>query len=177
MTSTLFLVDAMRRNGCKQLVFSSSATVYGDADTVPVTEESKLQATNPYGRTKLFIEDILRDVQVSDKDWRIILLRYFNPVGAHPSGLIGEDPVGIPNNLMPYIQRIAGGALPHLNVFGSDYESKDGTGVRDYIHIVDLARGHIAALNKQSNDGLRGWHPFNLGTGNGTTVLELVNAF
>lgn len=145
---TVTLLKTLSRHGCKRFIFSSSATVYGEASTVPVLESFPLQATNPYGRTKLFIEEILRDVSKSDSSWHIALLRYFNPVGAHPSGLIGEDPKGIPNNLMPYVQQVAVGRRAELSVFGSDYKTRDGTGVRDYIHVVDLADGHIAALRK-----------------------------
>ncbi|XP_066367411.1 UDP-glucose 4-epimerase 1-like isoform X2 [Miscanthus floridulus] len=161
-----------------KLVFSSSATVYGWPKEVPCTEEFPLCATNPYGRTKLMIEDICHDVQRSDPDWKIILLRYFNPVGAHPSGYIGEDPCGVPNNLMPYVQQVAVGRLPHLTVYGTDYNTKDGTGVRDYIHVVDLADGHIAALRKLYEDSDKiGCEVYNLGTGKGTSVLEMVAAF
>ncbi|PPE00712.1 hypothetical protein GOBAR_DD02267 [Gossypium barbadense] len=160
----------------RQLVFSSSATVYGWPKEVPCTEESPLSAVNPYGRTKLFIEEICRDVHHSDPEWKIILLRYFNPVGAHPSGHIGEDPRGIPNNLMPFVQQVAVGRRPALTVFGNDYATKDGTGVRDYIHVVDLADGHIAALRKLSDPKI-GCEVYNLGTGKGTSVLEMVAAF
>ena len=163
----------MDKHGCKVIVFSSSATVYGDN---PLAKEGDaIFPTNPYGQTKAMIEVILKDYAFANPSVSCICLRYFNPIGAHPSGLIGEDPTGIPNNLMPYIQRIAAGHLPHLNVFGTDYPSKDGTGVRDYIHVQDLATGHTAALKKQPQ--LRGYHEINLGTGNGTTVLELVEAF
>jgi UDP-glucose 4-epimerase len=157
-------------------VFSSSATVYGWPKVVPCTEEFSLSAANPYGRTKLFIEEICRDIHRSDTEWKIILLRYFNPVGAHPSGYIGEDPRGIPNNLMPFVQQVAVGRRPALTVFGTDYSTKDGTGVRDYIHVVDLADGHIAALNKLSDPSI-GCEVYNLGTGKGTSVLEMVDAF
>ena len=157
----------------KNIVFSSSATVYGD--NPKATEGDAINPTNPYGNTKAIIEVILKDVAFADKDFSAIALRYFNPVGAHKSGLIGEDPAGIPNNLMPYIQKIASGHLPHLSVFGSDYNTPDGTGVRDYIHVTDLANGHIAALAKQEQ--FKGYHEFNLGTGNGTSVLQLVDAF
>jgi UDP-glucose 4-epimerase len=152
LIGTITLLEVMAAHGCKKLVFSSSATVYGWPKEVPCTEEFPLCATNPYGRTKLVIEDICRDVHRSDPDWKIILLRYFNPVGAHPSGYIGEDPCGIPNNLMPYVQQVAVGRRPHLTVYGTDYNTKDGTGVRDYIHVVDLADGHIAALRKLYED-------------------------
>merc|ERR1712176_154434 len=174
---TVTMLKLLATYGCKKFIFSSSATVYGDAKEVPVLENFPLSATNPYGRTKLFIEEILRDLSVSDSEWRIILLRYFNPVGAHPSGLIGEDPKGIPNNLMPYVQQVAVGRRKELSVFGSDYNTRDGTGVRDYIHVVDLAEGHIAALKKlMSKDEVK-CKVYNLGTGTGTTVLEIVRAF
>jgi UDP-glucose 4-epimerase len=170
---TVALLEVMEEFGVKNIVFSSSATVYGD--NTLATEGDAIFPTNPYGQTKAMIEVILKDYCHSKKDFSTICLRYFNPVGAHKSGLIGEDPAGIPNNLMPYIQRIAAGHLPHLNVFGTDYNTKDGTGVRDFIHVTDLATGHVAALRKQS--GLVGYHEINLGTGNGTSVLELVAAF
>ncbi|KAH7432279.1 hypothetical protein KP509_07G016400 [Ceratopteris richardii] len=166
----------MDEYGCKKLVFSSSATVYGQPTFVPCTEESPLSPTNPYGRTKLFIEEMARDVQKSDPEWTVMLLRYFNPVGAHPSGVIGEDPKGIPNNLMPLIQRVALGQLPELSVLGNDYPTRDGTGVRDYIHVMDLAKGHVAALEKLFTDAT-GCSVYNLGTGKGTSVLEIVAAF
>lgn len=173
--STLVLLEVMREYGVKNFVFSSSATVYGDAKIIPITEDSPLSATNPYGRTKLMIEEILRDLFKSDDSWNIALLRYFNPVGAHKSGTIGEDPCGIPNNLMPYITKVAIGELKELNVFGDDYDTPDGTGVRDYIHVVDLAKGHIKALEKlATNSGLV---TYNLGTGNGYSVLDVVKAF
>ncbi|KAJ0427569.1 putative UDP-glucose 4-epimerase [Helianthus annuus] len=159
-----------------QLVFSSSATVYGWPKEVPCTEEFPLSAANPYGRTKLMIEEICQDLYASDNKWKIILLRYFNPVGAHPSGDIGEDPRGVPNNLMPFVQQVAVGRLPTLRVFGTDYSTKDGTGVRDYIHVVDLADGHAAALRKLSDPKI-GCEAYNLGTGKGTSVLEMVAAF
>ncbi|HFS82441.1 MAG TPA: UDP-glucose 4-epimerase GalE [Epsilonproteobacteria bacterium] len=172
---TTVLCDVMQRYGCKSIVFSSSATVYGDPHTTPIREDFPLSATNPYGRSKLFIEEILRDLYVSDNEWKVVLLRYFNPVGAHSSGMIGEDPNGIPNNLMPFIAQTAVGKRDHLNVFGDDYDTVDGTGVRDYIHVVDLARGHIDALEKiKSFDGVM---TVNLGTGNGYSVLEVVRAF
>ncbi|XP_077227633.1 UDP-glucose 4-epimerase GEPI48-like [Tasmannia lanceolata] len=173
---TINLLEVMAAHGCKKFVFSSSATVYGWPKEVPCTEDFPLCATNPYGRTKLFIEEICHDIYRSDSEWKIILLRYFNPVGAHPSGYIGEDPRGIPNNLMPYIQQVAVGRRPSLTVFGNDYSTKDGTGVRDYIHVVDLADGHIAALCKlfESNTGCE---VYNLGTGKGMSVLEMVSAF
>ncbi len=169
------LFEVMAEAGVKAVVFSSSATVYGDPASVPITEEFSLSATNPYGRSKLVIEEILRDVAHADEGWTVALLRYFNPVGAHASGLIGEDPRGIPNNLMPYIAQVAVGRRPHLNVFGGDYPTPDGTGVRDYIHVVDLARGHLAALNRMQ--ALKGVHTWNLGTGRGVSVLEMVRAF
>ncbi|XP_010279559.1 PREDICTED: UDP-glucose 4-epimerase GEPI48-like [Nelumbo nucifera] len=173
---TINLLEVMASYGCKKLVFSSSATVYGWPKEVPCTEEFPLSATNPYGRTKLFIEEICRDIYRSDSEWSIILLRYFNPVGAHPSGYIGEDPRGIPNNLMPFVQQVAVGRRPALTVFGSDYSTKDGTGVRDYIHVVDLSDGHIAALQKLFESKI-GCEVYNLGTGKGTSVLEMVAAF
>ena len=175
INGTISLCEVMRDNGCKKIVFSSSATVYGDPHTTPIKEDFPLSATNPYGRSKLFIEEMLRDVFVSDNDWKIILLRYFNPVGAHESGLIGEDPNGIPNNLMPFISQTAVGKRECLSVFGGDYETIDGTGVRDYIHVVDLANGHVKALDKISkiNEVLT----VNLGTGRGYSVLEMVKAF
>ncbi|XP_010422027.1 PREDICTED: UDP-glucose 4-epimerase 5 [Camelina sativa] len=176
LVGTITLLEVMAQHGCKNLVFSSSATVYGSPKEVPCTEESPISALNPYGRTKLFIEEICRDVYGSDPEWKIILLRYFNPVGAHPSGEIGEDPLGIPNNLMPFVQQVAVGRRPHLTVFGNDYNTKDGTGVRDYIHVIDLADGHIAALRKLEDCKI-GCEVYNLGTGNGTSVLEMVDAF
>ena len=175
ITSTLVLCDIMNEHGVRNLVFSSSATVYGDPESVPITEDFPLSATNPYGRTKLFIEYILKDLHVSDSSWNISLLRYFNPVGAHKSGLIGEDPNDIPNNLMPYISQVAVGKLDQLSVFGGDYPTDDGTGVRDYIHVVDLAIGHLKALEKlESNPGLM---IHNLGTGKGSSVLDMIKAF
>ncbi len=173
--STLNLCKTMAKHGCKKLVFSSSATVYGNPHTVPITEDFPLHCTNPYGRTKLMIEEILRDLYISDNEWDIALLRYFNPVGAHESGLIGEDPKGIPNNLMPYITQVAVGKREYLNVFGDDYDTPDGRGVRDYIHVVDLAIGHIKALEKISNKV--GVVTYNLGTGTGYSVLDMVKAF
>ncbi|MBQ5320856.1 MAG: UDP-glucose 4-epimerase GalE [Oscillospiraceae bacterium] len=175
ITGTLNLCEAMVAHGCKSIVFSSSATVYGSPKTVPITEDFPLSTTNPYGATKLMIEDILRDIYTSDNEWRICILRYFNPIGAHESGLIGEDPNGIPNNLMPYIAKVASGVLPCLSVFGNDYPTKDGTGVRDYIHVVDLAKGHLYALEKIEKES--GVFTYNLGTGNGYSVLDIVNAF
>ncbi len=169
------LVEVMREFNCKNLVFSSSATVYGNPHTVPIKEDFPLSTTNPYGSTKLFIEYILKDLYKSDNSWNIAILRYFNPIGAHPSGLIGEDPNGIPNNLCPYITKVAVGKLPYLNVFGGDYPTHDGTGVRDYIHVCDLAEGHVLALNKLfTNSGLM---IVNLGTGTGYSVLDMVKAF
>jgi UDP-glucose 4-epimerase len=173
ITGTLVLCEAMAAHGLKNIVFSSSATVYGDPATVPITEDFPLSCTNPYGYTKLMIEQILRDLFVADSSWSITLLRYFNPVGAHESGLIGEDPRGIPNNLMPYISQVAVGKLERLSVFGNDYPTKDGTGVRDYIHVVDLALGHIKAIEKREK---RGVAIYNLGTGQGYSVLEMVAA-
>lgn len=175
LISTISLLEVMREFDCKRLVFSSSATVYGVATEVPLKEEMPLGATNPYGRTKYFIEEILRDVYVADKSWSIALLRYFNPIGAHESGTIGEDPKGIPNNLMPYISQVAVGKLEKLHVFGDDYDTPDGTGVRDYIHVVDLAFGHVKAVDwALANEGCEA---INLGTGNGISVLELKDAF
>lgn len=174
LISTLVLCEVMRENNCKKLVFSSSATVYGTQEEMPLREDMPLGAINPYGKTKLFIEEILRDLAVSE-EWSIALLRYFNPIGAHESGLIGEDPNGIPNNLMPYISQVAVGRLKELSVFGDDYDTPDGTGVRDYIHVVDLARGHVKAVDYVLK--ATGCEAFNLGTGKGTSVLELKNAF
>ncbi len=175
LVSTLNLLKTMRKYGCKNIVFSSSATVYGKPKSVPIKEDFELSATNPYGRTKLFIEEILRDVYKADPSMNIALLRYFNPIGAHKSGLIGEDPNGIPNNLMPYITQVAIGKLPRLRVFGNDYATHDGTGVRDYIHVLDLAHGHLLAIKKlEKNPGLV---TYNLGTGKGYSVLDMVNAF
>ncbi len=172
---TLVLVDAMREVGVKTLVFSSSATVYGDPASVPITEDFPTSATNPYGRSKLMVEECLTDFHKANPEWSITLLRYFNPVGSHPSGELGEDPQGIPNNLMPFVSQVAVGRREFLSVFGSDYPTKDGTGVRDYIHVMDLSDGHVAALQKVGRkDGL---HVYNLGTGNGYSVLEMVKAF
>ncbi|KAM7279014.1 hypothetical protein ACFE04_006148 [Oxalis oulophora] len=176
LVGTINLFEVMAAHGCKNLVFSSSATVYGWPKQVPCTEEFPLSAANPYGRTKLFVEEICRDIYVSDSEWKIILLRYFNPVGAHPSGMIGEDPHGTPNNLMPFVQQVAVGRRPALTVYGTDYKTKDGTGVRDYIHVNDLADGHVAALQKLSDPKTR-CDVYNLGTGKGTSVLEMVSAF
>jgi UDP-glucose 4-epimerase len=175
VAGTICLLDAMAEAGVRTLVFSSSATVYGNPQRLPLTEDHPLDPTNPYGRTKRMIEDILRDVASSAPEWRIALLRYFNPVGAHESGLIGEDPRGIPNNLMPYVARVAIGTYPSLRIFGNDYATPDGTGVRDYIHVVDLAAGHVAALARLRNQG--GLFTVNLGTGKGCSVLEIVAAF
>ncbi len=174
LTGTLSLLRCMRATGVKDLVFSSSCTVYGNPATVPVTEQHPRSAANPYGRTKLMTEQMLEDVCVAMPDWRVVLLRYFNPVGAHPSGRLGEDPRGIPNNLMPFIMKVLTGKLPALNVFGSDYPTPDGTGVRDYIHVVDLALGHLAALIALRS--LKGCHALNLGTGHGYSVLDVVKA-
>ena len=176
IAGSIALFEVMAEAGVKSVVFSSSATVYGDPATVPITEDFPLSATNPYGWSKLFIETMLRDIARADEGWSIALLRYFNPVGAHESGLIGEDPRGIPNNLMPYVAQVAVGRRPHLNVFGGDYPTPDGTGVRDYIHVVDLARGHVAALNRLHHKA-GGVHTWNLGTGQGVSVLDMVRAF
>lgn len=175
VVGSLRLFEAMDNAGVHRLVFSSSATVYGDPHAVPIDENFPLQATNPYGRSKLHIEEMLRDIGRADRRWRVALLRYFNPVGAHASGLIGEDPQGIPNNLMPFVAQVAVGRRAELSVFGSDYATPDGTGVRDYIHVVDLARGHLAALS--ALDKQEGVFPVNLGTGRGYSVLEVVAAF
>ncbi len=174
ITGTLNLIDEMRAHNCFKLVFSSSATVYGKPKSVPIKEDFPLSTTNPYGTTKLYIEQILKDLCVADKRFSVVLLRYFNPIGAHESGLIGDNPNGIPNNLMPYVTRVAKGILPHLNVFGNDYETADGTGVRDYIHVLDLAAGHYAALKALSDPGVS---IYNLGTGNGVSVLDIINTF
>ncbi len=175
LINTLVLLETMNEFGVKKIVFSSSATVYGVATEMPLVEGMSLGAINPYGRTKLFIEHILTDLYAADKDWCVALLRYFNPIGAHKSGLIGEDPKGIPNNLMPYISQVAVGKLDKLHVFGNDYKTIDGTGVRDYIHVVDLALGHVKAIEWVLKN--TGCEPFNLGTGNGTSVLQLRDAF
>lgn len=176
ITGTLVLLDVMRKNGCKKIVFSSSATVYGTKNIFPLTEDMEIGGvTNPYGRTKYMIECILQDLYVSDKDWSICLLRYFNPIGAHKSGTMGEAPNGIPNNLMPYITQVAIGKRDHLSVFGNDYDTPDGTCVRDYIHVVDLALGHVKAVQKV--EGEKGVFIYNLGTGKGYSVLDVVNAF
>jgi len=176
ITGTVTLLDVMAQNDCKNIIFSSSATVYGDQEIQPIKESAPMHApTNPYGKTKAFIEHIMKDLYASDNRWNIVLLRYFNPIGAHSSGLIGEDPNGIPNNLMPYITQVAIGKRDHLNVFGNDYNTKDGTGVRDYIHVVDLAIGHVCALDKINEN--KGLSIYNLGTGVGYSVLNVVNAF
>ena len=173
---TLVLVDVMRKHGCKNIIFSSSATVYGAPETMPITEDCpKGTVTNPYGQTKSMLEQVLTDIQKADPEWNVVLLRYFNPIGAHQSGTIGEDPNGIPNNLMPYITQVAVGKLPQLGVFGNDYPTHDGTGVRDYIHVVDLAKGHVCALKAIENKC--GLGIYNLGTGQGYSVLDLVHAF
>lgn len=176
ITGTLVLCDAMRKHGVKKMIFSSSATVYGDPAFIPITEECpKGKCTNPYGQTKSMLEEMLIDIQKADPEWTIILLRYFNPVGAHESGLIGEDPAGIPNNLTPYITQVAVGKLKEVGVFGDDYDTPDGTGVRDYIHVVDLANGHVKALQKF--DETPAVHIYNLGTGHGYSVLDMIKAF
>ena len=175
LISTINLLEVMKKHNCKKIVFSSSATVYGSPKKLPIKENFELHTTNPYGTTKLMIEDILRDLYKSDNEWSIAILRYFNPIGSHSSYLIGEDPNGIPNNLMPYIVKVALGKLECLNVFGDDYNTKDGTGVRDYIHVVDLAKGHIKALEKIMSNKI--CEEYNLGTGNGYSVLEIVNTF
>ncbi|KAK7263758.1 hypothetical protein RJT34_31355 [Clitoria ternatea] len=179
VAGTINLFEVMGKFNCRKIVISSSATVYGQPQKIPCVEECELQAMNPYGRTKLFVEEIARDIEKAEKEkeWRIILLRYFNPVGAHESGQIGEDPRGIPNNLMPYIQQVAVGRLPQLNVYGHDYPTRDGTPIRDYIHVMDLADGHIAALRKLFATDNIGCTAYNLGTGRGTSVLEMVAAF
>ncbi len=175
ITGTLQLCELMNEYGCKRIIFSSSATVYGSPKTVPITEDFPLSTTNPYGSTKLMLEQILSDFCVPDPEWSVVLLRYFNPIGAHESGLIGEKPNGIPNNLMPYIMKVAVGQLPELGVFGDDYDTPDGTGVRDYIHVVDLAKGHVNAVDKVTS--ATGVNIYNLGTGNGYSVLDIVKAF
>ncbi len=177
ITGCLVLLETMKKYGVKKFIFSSSATVYGDPEVVPITEETKTGGTtNPYGTTKLFIEQILKDAYNADNTLDICILRYFNPIGSHESGLIGENPQGIPNNLMPYVVRVASGELKELSVFGNDYNTPDGTGVRDYIHVVDLAKGHVKALNKLEKEG-KGLYIYNLGTGKGTSVLDIVKAF
>lgn len=177
LVSTVVLIEVMKAAACHQLVFSSSATVYGIPETVPLDEAAPLSAINPYGRTKLMIEDMLRDLAAAEPEWRMALLRYFNPVGAHESGRIGEDPNGIPNNLMPFISQVAVGRLPQLRVFGGDYPTHDGTGVRDYIHVVDLAQGHVKALDWLSQKKPAGATAINLGTGQGYSVLDMIRAF
>lgn len=175
IAGTLNLCELMNEYGCKKIIFSSSATVYGSPETVPITEDFPLSTTNPYGSTKLMLEGILSDLCVPDKEWSVVLLRYFNPIGAHESGLLGESPNGIPNNLMPYIMQVAVGKLPELGVFGNDYDTPDGTGVRDYIHVVDLAKGHVNAVEKATS--ANGVNIYNLGTGKGYSVLDIVEAF
>jgi len=177
VVGTIVLLEAMNRHGVHRIVFSSSATVYGTAETMPLTEESPLGPVNPYGQSKLIVEHVLRDVAAADSAWKVMLLRYFNPVGAHGSGLIGEDPVGVPNNLMPFVAQVAVGRRPSLRVFGNDYPTPDGTGVRDYIHVVDLALGHVAALEKLTGDVAPRESIINLGTGRGHSVLEVVRSF
>ena len=177
VAGTLNLLDAMTNAQVKNLIFSSSATVYGDPEALPIVESSPRSATNPYGQSKLMIEYMLEDLAKADSHWQLISLRYFNPIGAHHTGTIGENPNGIPNNLMPYVSQVAVGKLPQLSVFGNDYDTVDGTGVRDYIHVVDLAKGHVAALQYLEHQTELGFEPINLGTGKGTSVLELVNAF
>ena len=177
VAGTLNLLDAMAKAQVKNLIFSSSATVYGDPEALPIVESSPRSATNPYGQSKLMIEHMLEDLAKSDNHWQLISLRYFNPIGAYHTGTIGENPNGIPNNLMPYVSQVAVGKLPQLSVFGNDYDTVDGTGVRDYIHVVDLAKGHVAALQYLEHQTQLGFEPINLGTGKGTSVLELVNAF
>ena len=177
ISGTLILLDTMKKFGCKKFIFSSSASVYGIPEKIPITEECKTgNIAHPYGRTKLFLEQILQDIYISDPTWKIDILRYFNPIGSHESGLIGEEPQGIPNNLMPYIVRVASGELKELSVFGDDYDTPDGTGIRDYIHVVDLAKGHVNALLKLENSP-QGVYIYNLGTGKGYSVLEMVKTF
>ena len=177
VSGALVLLETMKKYNCKKFIFSSSATVYGEPERIPLTENCRVgETTNPYGTTKLFIEQILKDIYNSDDSWDICILRYFNPVGSHESGLIGEEPQGIPNNLMPYIVRVASGQLEQLSVFGNDYDTHDGTGVRDYIHVVDLAKGHVKALEKIDKEG-QGLYIYNLGTGTGYSVLDMINAF
>lgn len=177
VSSVLNLLECMKNNNCKKIVFSSSATVYGDPDVVPIVETAPTGGTtNPYGTSKLYVEGILKDLYTSDNSWSVIILRYFNPIGAHESGLLGEDPNGVPANLLPYISRVASGKLECLSVYGNDYDTKDGTGVRDYIHVVDLADGHTKAISKLENTN-SGLFIYNLGTGKGTSVLDIINAF
>ncbi|RAS78149.1 UDP-glucose 4-epimerase GalE [Priestia endophytica] len=175
LTGTFILCEAMQKYNVKNIVFSSSATVYGVPEKSPITEDFPLSATNPYGQTKLMLEQVLGDIANADPEWSVVLLRYFNPFGAHESGQIGEDPKGIPNNLMPYVAQVAIGRLEKLSIFGNDYPTKDGTGVRDYIHVVDLADAHVKALHKTNKD--KGVHAYNVGTGTGYSVLEMVKAF
>lgn len=174
ISGTVSLLQIMERHNVKKIIFSSSATVYGDPERLPLDETCRLSTTNPYGSTKLMMEMIMQDLHKADKEWNIILLRYFNPVGAHESGLIGEDPKGIPNNLMPFVAQVASGKLSCINVFGNDYDTPDGTGVRDYIHVVDLALGHIAAIEQCNESGV---HIYNLGTGRGYSVMDMIHAF
>ena len=174
ISGTVSLLKVLDKHNVKKIIFSSSATVYGDPERLPLDENCRLSTTNPYGSTKLMMENIMQDLWKADNEWNIILLRYFNPVGAHESGRIGEDPKGLPNNLMPYVAQVASGKLPHINVFGNDYDTPDGTGVRDYIHVVDLAHGHIAAIENCNDAGV---HIYNLGTGRGYSVLEMIKAF
>ena len=174
ISGTVSLLQVMEKHNVKKIIFSSSATVYGDPERLPLDENCRLSTTNPYGSTKLMMESIMQDVYKADNEWNVILLRYFNPVGAHESGLIGEDPKGIPNNLMPFVAQVASGKLSCINVFGNDYDTPDGTGVRDYIHVVDLALGHIAAIEQCKESGV---HIYNLGTGRGYSVLEMIHAF
>ena len=174
ISGTVGLLKVMNKVGVKKIIFSSSATVYGDPERLPLDETCRLSTTNPYGSTKLMMEGIMQDLYKADKEWNIILLRYFNPVGAHESGLIGEDPKGIPNNLMPFVAQVASGKLQCINVFGNDYDTPDGTGVRDYIHVVDLALGHIAAIERCIDAGV---HIYNLGTGHGYSVMDMIHAF
>lgn len=175
IAGTLNLCELMNEYNCKRIIFSSSATVYGSPKTVPITEDFPLSTTNPYGSTKLMLEGILSDLCVPDEEWSVVLLRYFNPIGAHESGLLGENPNGIPNNLMPYIMQVAAGKLPELGVYGNDYDTPDGTGVRDYLHVMDLAKGHVNAVEKAVSTA--GVNIYNLGTGKGYSVLEIVEAF
>ena len=177
VVGTMVLLDAMNRHGVKRIVFSSSATVYGVTEQMPLTEDSPVGAVNPYGHSKVMVEQILRDIAAADAEWRIMLLRYFNPVGAHESGLIGEDPAGVPNNLMPFVAQVASGRRPRLSIFGNDYPTVDGTGVRDYIHVVDVASGHVAALTELLDGDAPREMIVNLGTGRGHSVLELVRRF
>lgn len=177
ISGSLYLLEVMQQHGVKRIIFSSSATVYGDPHSVPIDESYPVSATNPYGQSKLFFEQILRDTYTADNSWNIGILRYFNPIGAHASGLLGEDPNDIPNNLMPYISGVAVGRYPQLAVFGDDYDTPDGTGVRDYIHVVDLAKGHVKALQAFENKQVDNFYTVNLGTGKGYSVLEMINAF